>query len=108
MYCHKKLIERTGKWHYHNIYIHPMTTRICSDKKEPIYKIIVREAKIGEQSEYMAWIWKNEKDFTMIFPSKIFNICFADGYKAEEEANHGKSYNVIIEEIEQLKQEDIP
>ena len=86
------------------IYDSIIKTKFCGDG--PYFKIKVREAEKGEKSDYWGWKDFERKNYSMIYPSRVqAEICFPYGYKVEEEKGKGKLMNLVIEEIEEVKEE---
>jgi len=105
MYCHKDpYSDNRSGFFYDDISLTSETTRSYNYKKS-ILKVLVRKAEDDESTEYNGWWDFKENKFTMVHHSKVINICFPYGYKAEEEAGHGKLYKVIIEDIIELEKE---
>ncbi|MFA5732905.1 MAG: hypothetical protein WC934_13020 [Acidithiobacillus sp.] len=77
---------------FHNIFSHQKSTQMCGD--DPIFKI---EFEVGDTDEYTYWGWLEDGEVCMIFPHKIlFEICFAYGYKVEEERGRGKAIKLKV------------
>lgn len=95
MYCHKIWSENWNDWLYKDICSSTKTVERYG--KGEIIKILVKSS--DKKERYMAWVYSGEESFCMIYPSTYFNICFAYGYKAEEERGKGIMHYVIIEEI---------
>lgn len=101
-YCVKRYRKQDGKTYYMYIFSHIKTVQAHIEKNEEIYEIDVSEAKeIDENSNlYYGWIESGGNgQILYIYPIlSLVDICFAYGYKAEENSGRGRLVRVKIEE----------
>lgn len=97
-YCAIKHWRREELLYLH-VFPSELKVRMCLDWKnpEPIIRVWVQE---DEQGRYYGWHAKEDRFYSMIFPSYIqFKICFPYGHEIEEEKGHGRMIRLSIEEI---------
>ena len=103
---------RDGKPRYDDIFPSCGAVRMCMGDSEHIHKIKLRVVGDGETSSYWGW-WatplvsmlgnsteREPGSFSMVYASRAqAEICFAYGYKVEEECGNGKLVNLVLEPI---------
>lgn len=69
-----------------------------ADPSRPAHRI---RATVDPEGSYMGWIYTDKPDkVVMVEHANLFQISFAYGYQAEEEAGVGKAYRLHIEPVE--------
>ena len=69
----------------------------------PYYKLKFKEIEDEESGEYFAWKNYENKTYEMIYRLKeTLDLCFAYGYKAEENCGKGKLVRLIVEYFEEI------
>ena len=95
MYCHKEISDNfKNNIFYCDIQLSEKTVELYGKGK--IIKVLVKENRSNEKSDYSGWWDNKDNNFTIVYPKSYFEICFPYGSKGEEER---KKYNVIIEEL---------
>ncbi len=112
-YCTKRYREQDGKTYYMNIFGHIKTVQACIERHEKIYEIDVSEViktDVNEIDEnlYYGWLEYLESGengrILYIYPVlSLVDICFAYGYKAEENIGKGRLIRVKIEEKREVE-----
>lgn len=86
-----------------DFYHHWEVTNLCDKEIKEVYRVLVREIKKGDKSEYWGW-WDNESNkFEFVYLHRdILGMCFPYGLDAEIKHGKGIDINVYIEELELL------
>ena len=110
MYAHKIFNERLKKYEYRHFATSPSIAASHTQKKIPVYKILIKENKKADKSvdyQYWAW-WENESQkFIWCYGHRgQLVMTFANIYVAEE-LGKGKAMPVIVKELEKIRYKDI-
>ena len=92
--------------YYDHFGIHPSTANLYGNKESDIVTVTITvsddqtlpsESSKLTEADYWGWYDGAKNSFTMIYPQRfLLNMCFPGGINADEEANAGKAFRLII------------